>query len=168
MYIYSPPPPFSPPFSFLNRCLHLTNRNTDWTDAAGSALDYLEDLGSSFISISDSQSSYPAHSLLMQAFHSTDMEPYVHRNGTLLPQLSQDKTWTLTIKSSSCVCVPFLPSWWTEFQSDCSAFNLCVVTGIQCLFGILSGGEFYKRVPIWRERFRSAWEHKGSREPSHL
>lgn len=92
-------------------------------------------------------------------------------NGTLLPQLSQDqvvKYGTLTIKSSSCVHVPFLPCRWTEFQSDCSAFNLCVVTGIQCLSGILGCGKFYKRVPIWRERLQSAWEHKRSVEVSHL
>ena len=41
--------------------------NTDTngvTDTAGSALDYLEDFRSGFISISDNQSSYPAHPIM--------------------------------------------------------------------------------------------------------
>ena len=48
--------------------LAFINRDTNWTGTAGSALDYLEDFGNSFISISDNQSSYPAHLLAMQAF----------------------------------------------------------------------------------------------------
>lgn len=60
-------------FFNLKRGLHLLNRDTNLTNTAGSALDYLEDFGNSFISISDNQSSYPAHSLTMQVFHSTGM-----------------------------------------------------------------------------------------------
>lgn len=45
--------------------------DTDWTDPAGSALDYLEEFGNSFIIISDNQSSYPAHSLMIENFGTT-------------------------------------------------------------------------------------------------
>lgn len=85
-------------------------------------------------------------------------------NGTLLPQLSQDeviKHRTLTTKPSSCAHVPFLPWRCTEFQSDYSAFNLCVVVGVQCRFGIINCGKVYKCIPVWRGRFKSAQRHKG-------
>lgn len=47
--------------------------DTDWTDSAGSALDYLEEFGNSFIIISDNQSSYPAHSLMIENFCTTGL-----------------------------------------------------------------------------------------------
>lgn len=47
--------------------------DTDWTDPAGSALDYLEEFGNSFIIISDNQSSYPAHSLMIENFCTTGL-----------------------------------------------------------------------------------------------
>lgn len=134
------------------------------TDTAGSALDYLEDFRNRFISISDNQSSHPAH-LLMSftvvcccVFVCFLKQTKVGRNCTLLPQDQVIRHGTLTVKSSSCIHVPFLPWWWTEFQPDCSAFNFCVVTGIQCLFSILGCGKFYKCIPIWKGRFQSAWE----------
>lgn len=61
------------PFFKIDACTLSTVIITNYTDTAGSALDYLEEFDNSFISISDNQSSYPAHLLTMQAFHSIGM-----------------------------------------------------------------------------------------------
>lgn len=130
---------------------------TNCTDTAGSALDYLEEFNKSFISISDNQSSYPAHLLTMFGMFFLK-QPQICLDGALLPQLEIKHETLTTESSSSCICVPFLC---TEFQSDCSAFNLCVVIGIQCLSGILSCGKIYKCIPVWRGRFQSSWDQQG-------
>lgn len=61
------------PFLKIDACTLSTVIITNCTDTAGSALDYLEEFDNSFISISDNQSSYPAHLFTMQAFHSIGM-----------------------------------------------------------------------------------------------
>lgn len=62
---------FTPPASVINDSVLSVWILTGQT--AGSALDYLEEFVNSFIIISDNQSSYPAHSLMIENFCTTGL-----------------------------------------------------------------------------------------------